>query len=659
MAEMSLGWRANIDIKPILSKNAAINYTSKYASKAKSDTLSFPELSKTGTIILGSEGLYRELEIQNEGMGADLGEDAAAQNDGRRVTCESWIQRYTGQSDAMENLSIRQVHQSYRWTKGKWTKWRDTNVVVRAFPRYAPDPEDPKYDELCRTKVLLHHPFHSTNALRGVETENKSDPEEDKDKEMVNPDVAEMTEADRELFARLHPNAALPVFGHADLGNRLVDEAWNTDHAREHYGDCNKMVSYISEQRCITNDHSDGERPPVDPETLDAEQRAIYARYISTYEQILAGEQNIDQILINVDSAAGCGKTYLIDVICHRLKGMAAEHGLPVPYRVFVLSGVATHNICGVTIHSALGIPANKDSFKKLGAGTRLAQLQTSWKGVYFVFVDKKSMLPPVMDLPLYVAPGLWISLLRHAGHIVYRDFRKSYLLKTVVRQQGQSEAQIKFMLLLKHTLERGLTKEDWKLLVTREISNLTPEERTTFTDAVHHTRSSGDDQYGESRSLELANRAAGMSAGDAGGLKPDVLLARGARVMVTQNLWQQNRIGLVNRTLGVVEDVIWEAGAYCNNLPLVVMVAVPDYTGPTLWQTAPCNGFPDGVPVVPIMVNRYTYPGPLPCTRAREFTNGLTFVAILRVRNLQSLCLAEPVNFSRVEKLAGANYEA
>lgn len=41
---MILGWRANIDLKPVLSKDAAINYIAKYASKAKKQAPAFSEL---------------------------------------------------------------------------------------------------------------------------------------------------------------------------------------------------------------------------------------------------------------------------------------------------------------------------------------------------------------------------------------------------------------------------------------------------------------------------------------------------------------------------------------------------------------------------------------------------------------------------------------
>ncbi|KAJ6480204.1 hypothetical protein C8R45DRAFT_800847, partial [Mycena sanguinolenta] len=41
---MILGWRANIDIRPVLNKNAVIAYVAKYASKAETQSSSYSDL---------------------------------------------------------------------------------------------------------------------------------------------------------------------------------------------------------------------------------------------------------------------------------------------------------------------------------------------------------------------------------------------------------------------------------------------------------------------------------------------------------------------------------------------------------------------------------------------------------------------------------------
>lgn len=165
------------------------------------------------------------------------------------------------------------------------------------------------------------------------------------------------------------------------------------------------------------------------------------------------------------------------------------------------------------------------------------------------------------------------------------------------------------------------------------------------------------------------------------------------AKVMITQNIWQTKgevniankkpTLGLVNATIGIIEDVIWAQGAVQSDLPVAVMVSCEAYTGTTLWWTALRPGFPEGIPIVPIVPLKTTFDNqsktlsrtqlslqlawavtiqksqglPLPKIRLglgkREFSIGLTFVALSRVRCLDGIPLVESVDYSRVKKKA------
>ncbi|KAH6914546.1 hypothetical protein BKA70DRAFT_550097 [Coprinopsis sp. MPI-PUGE-AT-0042] len=73
------------------------------------------------------------------------------------------------------------------------------------------------------------------------------------------------------------------------------------------------------------------------------------------------------------------------------------------------------------------------------------------------------------------------------------------------------------------------------------------------------------------------------LSSDETGGLDPEICLAKGAKAMITRNLWLKQ--GLVNATTGIVEDVIWSPGAESRSEhPLAVLVSIKDYAGPTLW---------------------------------------------------------------------------
>ena len=155
---------------------------------------------------------------------------------------------------AMKDLTIQEVFQCYKWFKSKWVKRRDVplraeepKVIVRVWPRLSPNPEDLRYDEYCRIKVLLHHSFrsldefkrgqdtppweqifaectvrhanHPKDTLRDWENENRTCQEEEDDDELTNPDVQDMQEVDWQIWARDHPQANLPAYGLDTFGN--------------------------------------------------------------------------------------------------------------------------------------------------------------------------------------------------------------------------------------------------------------------------------------------------------------------------------------------------------------------------------------------------------------------------------------------------------
>ena len=74
-------------------------------------------------------------------------------------------------------------------------------------------------------------------------------------------------------------------------------------------------------------------------------------------------------------------------------------------------------------------------------------------------------------------------------------------------------------------------------------------------------------------------------SAELAQGLHRDVFLARGARVMLTRNLWSE--VGLVNDIGGGVVDIVWTQREKAHALPGFVVLRLKGYTGPA-WSSDP-----------------------------------------------------------------------
>ncbi len=142
---------------------------------------------------------------------------------------------------------------------------------------------------------------------------------------------------------------------------------------------------------------------------------------------------------------------------------------------------------------------------------------------------------------------------------------------------------------------------------------------------------------------------------------------------MLTVNL--QTEIGLVNGSMGTVQDIIFQEDQGPPSLPIAVLISFDNYNGPTIPNL-------EGKSVVPIAPIRRTWIGKsgaicsrlqLPVRLAwaitvhksqgltlkkaiidlgdKEFTAGLTFVAVSRVRALEDL-LFKPFNFERLQRI-------
>ncbi|CAG8744429.1 8927_t:CDS:1 [Cetraspora pellucida] len=84
-------------------------------------------------------------------------------------------------------------------------------------------------------------------------------------------------------------------------------------------------------------------------------------------------------------------------------------------------------------------------------------------------------------------------------------------------------------------------------------------------------------------------------------GLEAELLLAIGACMMLTTNIW--TFAGLVNGAIGRIMDIIYEEGHGPTLLPNAVLVTFDDYHGPTITT-------PEGVQVVLITAIKRTWNG-------------------------------------------------
>ena len=86
-------------------------------------------------------------------------------------------------------------------------------------------------------------------------------------------------------------------------------------------------------------------------------------------------------------------------------------------------------------------------------------------------------------------------------------------------------------------------------------------------------------------------------------GLESSLFLARGAKVMITQNLWTEK--GITNGTAGVVSHIIFEDNISPPNLPIALIIKMDsDYIGPHL------IGLPNHIVLRPIgLILKFCHP--------------------------------------------------
>lgn len=465
------------------------------------------------------------------------------------------------------------------------------------------------------------------------------------------------------------------------------------------YGSIEELPTFITRSR--QTNYQRQFSTTADPSTLQGKQLAVYNMVKSHMES-----NDTTPLRMIVSGTAGTGKSYLIH--CIRLL-------LQDKVRVVAPTGVAAFNIDGSTLHSLLSLPVKGD-FKDL-EGDHLNKLQQSLQSMEYLIIDEISMvgrklfgqvdkrlrqifphhscevlggcssllfgdfgqLPPVMDLPLYTT--CTSSPLSDIGANSYLSFNSAVVLDRIMRQSGDDPSQVLFRDILLRLRNCEVTEADWRILMTRTPAQAS--DKSSFDDAVHlfptieavvehnvNKLHACGHPVATIKAVHAGPNASKASSDDAGGLQPVVCLAKGARVMLCANLWVE--MGLVNGAMGTVQSFCYHEGGAPPNLPVAVTVLFDKYSGPTL---------SDGTVPIPPLRRSWVTSGsqcsrlqlPLKLAWAvtihksqgltlnkltvdvgkKEFSAGLTFVAISRVRRLKDLLLNPPFSFQRLKNLA------
>ena len=364
-----------------------------------------------------------------------------------------------------------------------------------------------------------------------------------------------------------------------------------------------------------------------------SEMQKLAYEIIKRHFENLRNSTEIDPLCLIVTGGAGTGKSYLINGVCNLLQDKCA---------VTATTGKASYNVKGVTIHSLLKLPVGPRGNKDL-TGQNLYRLQESLSAIDYILIDEYSMLgqtllgwidkrckqasgyhgkvlggksfiligdpgqlPPVADKPLYHEKPS--NAIGEQGFQTYQMFDKVVKLNVNQRVQGISTEHEGFRNLLLRLRKGESTYEDWQILLSCQPSNIV--DISQFNDAIRLFYS--NEQVATNNYEQLIKtaqpiaqinashsplEAKKMPCDEMSGLHPTIHLAKGAKVMLTMNLWAN--VGLCNGATGKVIDIIYENGHNPPDLPIAVVVQCDDYRGPSISDI-----LPSCVPVRPITVS-------------------------------------------------------
>jgi len=181
-------------------------------------------------------------------------------------------------------------------------------------------------------------------------------------------------------------------------------------------------------------------------------------------------------------------------------------------------------------------------------------------------------------------------------------------MLNKVMRQADPLQQVFRELLM---RLRSGVcTEEDWELLSTRFVNNVNEETIESFTDATclfntkvkvtnHNLCKLATLAHGENPQescridayhlpLTKKKTAQAITSDKMMGLDASIYLARGARIMITQNVWVEK--GIANGACGTIRHIIFAKGSCPPTLPQAVIVEMDQgYNGPCIEDMPRC----------------------------------------------------------------------
>jgi len=355
--------------------------------------------------------------------------------------------------------------------------------------------------------------------------------------------------------------------------------------------------------------------PVVLPEQLNQLQRVAF-------EIIKSHNSENKQLLMILLGAAGCGKTFTIHAIATYLNDPVESLKLAAP------TAKAAFLINGDTIHQLFAIRSNDSTQYDPLEGESLRKLQQTFANIKFVIIDEYSMLSQSMlaridqrmrqitqlfdadfggmSVLLTGDPGQLLPVaatclyetrssasMNISGFVAYSKFETVITLSQQMRQElDGDDDQKKFIELLPRFRNGDCTLEDYEHLKKRFLR---PDNIAQFADAISiFAYNQTCDEHNINRIkfvnqpitiLQAVNQPDYCKKYDADqfkGLRNEIYLCIGAKVVITTNIWK--KYGIVNGATGTVKDIIYRFGD-SKNLPDIVIIHLDRYSGPQCFE--------------------------------------------------------------------------
>ena len=231
------------------------------------------------------------------------------------------------------------------------------------------------------------------------------------------------------------------------------------------------------------------------------------------------------------------------------------------------------------------------------------------------------AQLPPVADMPLYTKPEVLnqeknkkkkenVNKIK-ATHL-YKMFTNVIILDEIMRQQGDDEKE--FRDVLTKIVNGKFNEKDWEWLRQQDFDSMDKENQTRFKDNsvmlcsinkdltehnIYKMKSLGH-PIAPIKAVNNNSLAKEAESSTAGGLPKITIMAKGAKMILTRNLWKE--AGLNNGATCFVRYILYAQDHKPPELPFLVLVHCPQYKGPSFLPNESKI-----VPIAPILQQWYT----------------------------------------------------